>query len=297
MQPWERRPVTDSYHVYSDGTRQSVLFEDPADKVFCMNLIALTGHLYGITLLCPIVMDTHFHIVLQGTGENVHCMVIQMKRQISLYLSRRGKRHLVKEGIWVEYEPIADDIELMQKIIYVFRNDLDSGGPLLPEDYPWGAGPLFFHGKKDPKVFHRVSGLSLNERRKIFHTRTDFPSTWLYDDNGMILPQCYLDRQYVMTLFGSPRRFLAFLFVKKKDLADMDEQNARRFIERRRDAELHAAANEESLRVFNRKVYKLTQAEKLELAKILWQKKLTLSRKQLARAVQMTPSIIEAVFH
>ena len=39
--PWEKHPVEDCYHIYSDGTRVSVLFERDEDKVYGMNLIAV----------------------------------------------------------------------------------------------------------------------------------------------------------------------------------------------------------------------------------------------------------------
>ena len=60
---------------------------------------------------------------------------------------------------------------------------------------------------------------------------------------------------------------------------------------------MNAEANAESERQFGRGIPKLTQAERIEVAKILWQNRRTLSRKQLARAVKMNPAIIEAVFH
>lgn len=294
---WERTKVKDCFHIYSDGTRLSVLFETDEDKVFCLNRIAIISEMYGIRVLCPIVMDTHFHIVVMGKSEQVHKLIIQLKRQLAMYFNGSGRSHLIKDGIWIEFEPILDNIELMQKIIYVFRNDLDAGGAYLPEDYPWGAGALFFHEERDGAGGFKISSLSLNERRRLFNTRSRIPDGWMCDRRGMILPQCYIDYRFVMNLFGSPRRFLAFLFVRKKDLAEMDENNARSFIERRRDSELHRDAEVESQSAFGSRVHKLSQAQKLELAKILWQKKKTLSRKQLARAVQMDPEIIEAVFH
>ena len=113
----------------------------------------------------------------------------------------------------------------------------------------------------------------------------------------MILPRCYVDVDAVHKLFGSPRRFIAFLFVKKKDLAEQEAQDAKIFLEKRGDAVLHAEADAESQRLFNRRITKLTQAERIQVAKILWQNRRTLSRKQLARAVRMNPAVIEAVFH
>ena len=60
---WERHPMADCFHIYSDGTRVSVLFEKPEDFVFARNLIAILAFKYHIRVYCDVVMDTHFHLV------------------------------------------------------------------------------------------------------------------------------------------------------------------------------------------------------------------------------------------
>ena len=293
---WERHPVQDCYHICSDGTRVSVLFELPKDKVFAMNLIAALAHKYHLRVYCPVVMDTHFHLVGQGRAEDIASFITQMKRLLTMYFHRTGRDYLLKDGIWIHPEPIRDDIELMQKIIYAFRNPMDAGYPFLPEDYPWGVGRLFFHPVPELKG-KRVGDMTVRQKRELFHTRMDIPDDWRLDENGMIVPSCFVDVDAVLELFGSPKRFIAFLFVRKKDLAEQEANDARVFLEKRGDSELNAEANTEGERQFGRLISELTQAERIQVAKILWQNRRTLSRKQLARAVKMNPAIIEAVFH
>ena len=293
---WEKHPVQNCFHICSDGTRVSVLFELPEDKVYAMNLIAILAYRYHIRVYCAVVMDTHFHLVAQGNAEDIEAFKIQMKRLLKMYFHSSGRDYLLEDGIWIEYEPIHDDIELMQKIIYDFRNPMDAGYPYLPEDYPWGVGRLFFHPAPGEQG-KRIGDLTARYRRELFQTRLEIPEDWRVDESGMILPRCYVDVDAVHKLFGSPRRFIAFLFVKKKDLAEQEAQDAKIFLEKRGDAVLHAEADAESQRLFNRRITKLTQAERIQVAKILWQNRRTLSRKQLARAVRMNPAVIEAVFH
>ena len=293
---WERHPVRDCYHVYSDGTRLSVLFETLQDKVYARNLIAILAFLYHIRIYCDVVMDTHFHLVGHGKPEDIERFKAQMKRLLIKYFNRTGRAHLLKEGIWIQADPLADDVEVMDKIIYVFRNPMDAGYPYLPEDYPWGVGRLFFHVDSAVAV-RRVGDMTIDERRTVLHTRANIPDNWEVDANGMVLPRCYIDIDTVHRLFGSPRRFIAFLFVRKKDLVKLDEQCARVFLEKRGDSELRAEAEEQSEQLFNRTITKLTQAERIQIASILWQERRTLSRKQLARAVRVNPTLIEAVFH
>ena len=293
---WERHPVRDCFHVYSDGTRLSVLFETIQDKVYVRNLIAVLAFLYHISIYCDVVMDTHFHLVCHGKPEDIERFMAEMKRLLIKYFNRTGRSHLLKEGIWIKADPLKDDVEVMDKIIYDFRNPMDAGYPYLPEDYPWGVGRLFFH--VDTAVAaRRVGDMTVDERRAVLHTRVAIPDEWEVDANGMILPRSYIDVDTVRRLFGSPKRFIAFLFVRKKDLTTQDEQCARAFLEKRGDSMLREEAEEQSQQLFHRPITKLTQAERVQVAGILWQERRTLSRKQLARAVKVNPALIEAVFH
>lgn len=294
--PWESHPVQDCYHICSDGTRVSVLFDLPEDKVFAMNLIAALAHRYHLRVYCPVVMDTHFHLIARGEAEDIAAFIIQMKRLLTMYFHRTGRAYLLKDGIWIHQEPIHDDIELMRKIIYTFRNPMDAGYPYLPEDYPWGAGRLFFHPLPEQQG-KRIGDLTVRQKRNLFRTRMELPDDWELDENGMVFPRYFVDVKAVHELFGSPKRFISFLFVRKKDLAEQEAKDARIFLEKRGDTELNAEANAESKRQFGRCISDLTQAERIEIARILWQNRRTLSRKQLARAVKMNPAIIEAVFH
>ena len=293
---WERHPVQNCFHVFSDGTVVSVLFETPRDKVFAINLMAILAWMYHLRVYCDVVMDTHFHIVVQGLPEDVARFEMQMKRQLTMYFRRTGRPELLKTGIWIDHEVIKDDVELMQKIIYAFRNPMDAGYPYLPEDYPWGAGRSFFH-REEMMAARRIGDMTQDERRAWFHTREKLPEDWLVDREGMILPCCRIDLKAVHRLFGSPRRYISFLFVRKKDLAEQDAKCASIFLEKHGDTELRSEADEEGKRLFGRKVSKLSLAERIQVAKVLWQNRRTLSRKQLARAVRMAPAVIESIFH
>ena len=76
-----------------------------------------------------------------------------------------------------------------------------------------------------------------------------------------------------------------------------EEKDARAFLEMREDATLHAVADTESQKQFGMRISQLPQSERLQVARVLWQDRRTLSRKQLARAVRMDVALIEAVFH
>ena len=82
-----------------------------------------------------------------------------------------------------------------------------------------------------------------------------------------------------------------------KDLTEQDAQCARPFLEIRADKQLRADANAESQRLFHRPITKLSEPDRLRIASLLWQNRRTFSRKQLARATRLSPTLLEAVFH
>lgn len=291
------RPVRDCYHIYSDGTRHSVLFETVEDKVYAMNLLAILAFHFGLKLLATVVMDTHFHVVARGPQEKVGKYISEIRRLISKYFHRTGRPDLLKKGILIDWDPLLDESEVMRKIIYVFRNGVDAGFPLLPECYPWGAGRAYFQ-RDNLTVYRRVGDLGIRERARQFRTRVRLPDEWLYDDKGMLVPSTYLDIEYVENeLFRSQKRFLAFLHVRKKDLADQDWQCARGFLEKHASEALRDKVGRMALKHFNRPTKMLSETEKLFIAKELWQKRETISLKQLARAVRLDPDLLIAILH
>ena len=58
---------------------------------------------------------------------------------------------------------------------------------------------------------HRIGSLSYRTRRNILHSQTDLLDAFLINDNGLILPECYVDILSVETvenLFRSPARLM-----------------------------------------------------------------------------------------
>ena len=55
---------------------------------------------------------------------------------------------------------------------------------------------------------HRIGSLSYRTRRNILHSQTDLLDAFLINDNGLILPECYVDILSVENLFRSPARLM-----------------------------------------------------------------------------------------
>ena len=198
------RPIDDCWHIYSNGTVRNTLFTSSADKVYCMNLLAVSAYLYSVRLLCAVVEDTHFHGIAKGRTGNI----IRFAENIKLQLTKKYGSSKAAGEIVLSYDPIRDDQELMRKIIYVIRNPLEAGYPYLPTEYPWGVGNLFFTDRQAHHPTGRwIGDMSIRDQRRLFCTQVKLPQDWLFDESGMILPVSYIDYDYVeKELFLTPKR-------------------------------------------------------------------------------------------
>ena len=297
MDDYVPKPIDDCYHVYSDGTRVMVLCDEDGSFVLMMNLIAIVAYYCHLIVLGLEVMTTHFHCILKGDPEGIEKFRREIKRLIVRHFNRDGYPERVKNSIWVEADSIRDEEELRRKIIYVFRNCTEAGFEFLPEDYPWGPGRSYCHSDKE-QSHKKVGDLAYREQCRLFRTRVKLPGNWEYNSDRMLIPRSYMDIDYLRkSVFVSPRQFIAFLNVKKKDLADMEAADAKPFLDKRDESNLRKEIAQRSQRQFGREVVQLSQGEKLQLASQLWAERKTLSIKQLARLTRLNQDILRVVLH
>ncbi len=296
MDNFAPKVIDDCYHIYSDGTRLAVLCDTEKDYVFIMNQIAITSLYCDVRILCQEVMRTHFHLIAAGEPDKIQKYRREIKRLITRRYKRDGLGHIVKDSIQIAVDPIKDDEELRRKIIYVFRNCTEAGFRLLPEEYPWGPGLVYY--RQDKTMYRKVSELDYREQCRLFRTRVKLPQNWEFDSNGMLVPRSYFDMQYLHNeVFLSPRQFIAFLNVKKKDLVEMEAADARPFLEKQDEGKLLKEMEHESTRRFKKPIKQLSQADKIHLATYFWNERKTLSVKQLARLSRLNEEVLRAIVH
>lgn len=222
-------------------------------------------------------MLVDFHLIARGAPDKIQKYKREIKRLITRRYNRDGLGDIVKDAIQIAVDPIKDDEELRRKIIYVFRNCTEAGFRLLPEEYPWGPGLVYY--RQDKTTYRKVSELDYREQCRLFRTRVKLPQNWEFDAIGMLVPRSYFDTQYLHNeVFLSPRQFIAFLNVKKKDLIEMEAADARPFLEKQDEG-------------------KLLKEMEIHLATHFWNERKTLSVKQLARLSRLNEAVLRAIVH
>ena len=294
---WIDKPLEGFYaHIYSNGNSVRNLFETEEDCIFGMNLLPIAAHSCGIKLLMIQIMGTHFHEIAYGKPEDCEKMRRFIKRRLETRMKKTGRREYVPTGIEISIDEIKTETELKNKIIYVYRNSIAAGFPQAPWHYRWGPGDILFanHSRING---NNVGDLSVRQCKALFSTKIRLPSHWRYDDQGMIVPESYLDWKYVEKLFVSIRAFLAFLHQKKDIEALFDRESANNLLQKRSEKELRNEARELCRSMFGRSsVSKSNLEERVAVAQKLWGDRRTYSIPQLARVTSIDKELLRQVF-
>ena len=286
-----------SVHIYSNGKTVRTLFETDEQHVFGMNLIAICAHACGVQVLCPEIMDTHFHVIVKGDPDNCEKLRMQLQRLLDRWLTISGRRMVAPEGIEVNSDPIDTINELRCKFMYVYRNAITAGFAKMPWEYRWGPGNIFFVNPIDWRPYRRIGDMSAAMILKIFHTKAVLPPEWLCNDSFMIMPFSYVDIGYVETLFVNPKCFIAYLFQRKNIESSIDREVARPEIDRFEGKELRAEAKELAQSMFGRKsVQDASFKERFDIAKRLWDTRRAYSLPLLSRVTYIDQAMLESVF-
>ena len=293
-QGWADKPVGDCSHVYSDGNAVNSLFDSREEKIAAMNMIAILAYSFNVRILVQQVMTTHVHLIVSGEAEDREGFARELKRRLMLWAS--CKKHSVHSGIMVGNDEIKAERELMNKFMYVYRNAIAAGYPGMPWEYVGGPGNIFFTAH-EMKEGHLVSELTEREKRDLFHTRVKIPEGWRFNDEGLILPWCYVDRARVERLFKSPKVFIAFMSQSKKTEAEIDMECSREYLRVAKESELRSEGKGLFMNMFGKvSASRASLEERLAVAQKLWSDKKTFSLSSLSRVTLVPQGVLEAIF-
>ena len=270
------------WHIYSDGTKSDIPFGTEEEKCFVWNSIALCAWQSEIVLLVVDINDTHFHLLAKGNPADITFFQNRIRQRLHRHFRMQGKR----EKIYLSCDRIQTRTEILSKFMYVYRNCMDFYKK-LPGEYPWGCGNLYFSEKRFFHKGKRIMDLSFREYRYYFKTHKQLPKDWLCDPTGRILPECFIDYEYVENLFGSARAFIAFLYVRKEDEIAQKQNINRVYMENRSIQDLRRIANELSSSINGRMLEKSSLSQRLAIATYMIRQGLSGKSASLAKALYL----------
>ena len=251
----------------TDHLTDRVWFRDDDDFKMGMNLVAILAIVLQVDVLCFILMSNHVHFVLCCPHENAKHFMNEFKRRYSQYMNKKyGTKELLRK-VNVDIKPLSGmDESLEWAIAYVQMNAVAAGICLYAFGYPWGTGNSFFRvsGIKG----RRLGTFSERARRRLLHSKEELPPDLIVGEDGFILPESYIKRDLVESVYRNPKRMDYFLknSSKAKKRLESDEKGSPAF----RDQIVLAAIPDLCNSLFRKSsVNELSDEEQTELLKQL----------------------------
>ena len=127
------------YHITSRGNERKTIFLDEADRRKFLSLLGEYHDRYGIVLHTYVLMDNHYHIILETPRGNLLKVMHGLNSGYTGYFNRRHGRvgHLFQgryRAILVE-----KDSYLVPLSRYVHLNPVRAGVVEKPEQYAWSS--------------------------------------------------------------------------------------------------------------------------------------------------------------
>ena len=287
------------YHLYSNGDDAINFILTNDDFVAAFNRVALCCHLSKVEVLSFSIEDTHIHALLYGTWEE--CSLFKKlfeENSLRCIVVKRGSSDGVR--LICELDKITDENYLMNVAIYTIIQATKDGKAVMPYDYRFGTGALYFRSKHavlpwlideygmmaETKSFEQ---LSAREKRRICGSREDVPDSWLVC-NGFILPTNYVKAARFESIFKTHNCFRVFLSSSREKNKVVQDRMAYVSGVTVEDLEARELCESICLELFGRKgIRHVTPQQRLEVAREL-RRRYHLSYRQISTLTRLPES-------
>ena len=210
------------FHLCSDGNQSPDFIIGRKDFVAAMNIMALCASNTDVDVVAFTIEDTHLHVLIYAN--RIECVNFKMMYEAT-YLRYAARNRNGRSPFRLELEifETAGDLDYVRNIAaYVVIQPTKDGKGILPFDYEWGSGSLYFRTDKLPLVWQsgdhgainmpiRFGCMTVDARRATIHSRKyTIPENWLVC-NGIVLPNNYINVPLFEDIFKSHNRYRVFL--------------------------------------------------------------------------------------
>lgn len=214
---------TPTHHLYmkkffflsSSHLEDRLLFQDDEDYKAGMNYVAIAALRAGVDIIVFVLMSNHVHFVVWADEASARSFSEIFKRLYSLYYRKKYSiDHLLRRNTVDCREVPIQDEKLERTIAYVIMNPVAANICLSPTTYRWGCGTSFF--SSCPMKGTPISNLSTREKIKLLHCKQIPNANWMICDEGYILPESFIRKNLVESLFQTAKRMNFFLINSTK---------------------------------------------------------------------------------
>lgn len=285
------------YHICANGddAKNFIICERDAKAAF--NRVAICAHATGVIVLAFSIEDSHPHFLVYGTFEDSMAFKTLYESLTKHYIvANRGS--LDQVVFECDLIPIKSENHLLSCGTYVVYQPTKDGKRVLPYDYLYGTGSLYFRNKNTIPIWQisdnksviepvMVSRLTKNQKRELLCSTYKLPDDWL-TVNGFILPQNYIDIEMYESIYKTHNSFRVFLGSNKKqdDIVVVNEMIKSKgiFLE---DLEARKICGDESFSLYGKRDARwLNPTQRMNLARRV-RAKYNLSFRQLSTIVRL----------
>ncbi len=136
------------YHITSRGNQREQIFWDNRDKERFKEIIKRTKERYGYLLHAYVLMDNHYHLLMETPHANIKQIMQNINTSYTVYANKRHKRfgHLFQG----RYKAFIVDKEsyLMELSRYIHLNPVRAGMVKAAGEYRWSSYREYMNGKE-----------------------------------------------------------------------------------------------------------------------------------------------------
>jgi len=135
------------YHVISRGNNREHILKEPSDKQYFIDQMKEFKNPLGLKIFGYVLMDNHYHFLLQTTNKPLHTIMHQLNNRYSKYFNRKYLRSgHVFEGRY-KVMLVLDERYLLELVRYIHQNPVRAKMCSRVNEYPWSSD--IFYRKND----------------------------------------------------------------------------------------------------------------------------------------------------
>lgn len=284
------------YHLFANGSDARNFITNKDEMKAAFNRVGLCSFLTGANVVSFSLEETHPHILLWGEyDECVRFKSYYVDISVRCIARRRGSL----DGVMLHcdlYE-VSDPFYLRNVAMYTIIQATKDGKSVMPFDYPYGSGPLYFRSQntvfpwlidEEGEIRKPVRFKDLPERQKqvVCGSTSRIPDEWLVC-NGFILPSNYVDVERFENIYKTHNCYRVFMSSGKDKYSIVQDKMASVRGIMIEDMEARRLCETVTLEMFGRKGTRLLDPEqRVTLAREL-KRRYSLSTRQISMLTKL----------
>lgn len=208
------------YHVFANGDEAKNLIVSESDFIASFNLIGVCAAHTNAKVVSFSIEDSHPHILLYGQKPDCVDFMHMFEKSVMHHIIESRKS---SDGVVLKCDiyHVTNDDYLKNVAVYTIIQPTKDGKCIMPFDYPWGTGSLYFRpawmnliwqvypdGIPDTPV--PADSIPKKRLQSIIHSKRSIPGNWLIC-KGLILPTNYVAVELFESIFTTPNCYRVFL--------------------------------------------------------------------------------------